>query len=225
MNNWYHFVGTNHLHQFTPFLIESAMLLVKYLIQLSLACFLHWLLWFAVTSLIHTNPNRCSWYLSWTLRIYILTSFCNVSLRCTKHYSMHPLLCKICDMMQKSSATVCTCKCMVPLILLYLVLRKWFLQVQYHCPLMYDVNQVIYVRVFSTGGKDLVTKHDANGHQQSMDQCTAAQTRVTLTGLCQSVNTALANYNLTPCNLRLSKLLRKSITYCMYQATYSLLIL
>ena len=128
------------------------------------------------------------------------------------------LLCMINDMMQKLSATVCTCKCMVPLILLYLVLRKWFLQVQYHCPLMYDVNQVIYVRMFSTGGKDLVTKHDANGHQQSMDQCTAAQTHVTLTGLCQSVNTTLANYNLTPCNLRLSKLLKKSITYCMYQS-------
>ena len=56
----------------------------------------------------------------------------------------------------------------------------------------------------STGGDDSITKLAANGHQQSIEQCTAAQTRVPLTGLCQSVNTALANYNLTACNLRLS---------------------
>ena len=89
---------------------------------------------------------------------------------------------------------------------------KVILQVQYNCPLIYDVNQVIYVHMFSTGGKDLVTKRDANSHQQSIDQCTAAQTCVTLTGLCQSVNTILASFNLTPCNLRLSKLLKKSMT-------------
>ena len=55
----------------------------------------------------------------------------------------------------------------------------------------------------STGGNDLIPKLAANGHQQSIEQCTAAQTRVALTSLCQSVNTALANYNLTACNLRL----------------------
>ena len=64
----------------------------------------------------------------------------------------------------------------------------------------------------STGGNDSIPKLAANGHQQSIEQCTAAQTRVPLTGLCQSVNTALANYNLTACNLRLSKLRRRSIT-------------
>ena len=64
----------------------------------------------------------------------------------------------------------------------------------------------------STGGNDSIPKHAANGHQQSIEQYTAAQTRVPLTGLCQSVNTALANYNLTACNLRLSKLHRRSIT-------------
>ena len=55
----------------------------------------------------------------------------------------------------------------------------------------------------STGGNDSIPKLAANGHQQSIEQCTAAQTRVPLTGLCQSVNTALAIYNLTACNLRL----------------------
>ena len=52
----------------------------------------------------------------------------------------------------------------------------------------------------STGGNDSIPKLAANGHQQSIEQCTAAQTRVPLTGLC---NTSLANYNLTACNLRL----------------------
>ena len=89
---------------------------------------------------------------------------------------------------------------------------KVILQFQYYCPLIYDVNQVIYIHMFSTGGKDVVTKRDANGHQQSIDQCTAAQTCVTLTSLCQSVNTTLASYNLTACNLRLSKLLKESMT-------------
>ena len=64
----------------------------------------------------------------------------------------------------------------------------------------------------SIGGDDLIPKLAANGHQQSIEQCTAAQTRVPLTSLCQSVNTALANYNLAACNLRLSKLCRRSIT-------------
>ena len=64
----------------------------------------------------------------------------------------------------------------------------------------------------STGGDDSIPKLTANGHQQSIEQCTAAHARVPLTGLCQSVNTALANYNLTACNLRLSKLCRRSIT-------------
>ena len=56
---------------------------------------------------------------------------------------------------------------------------------------------------FSAGGDGSIPKLAANGHQQSIEQCTAAQTRVPMTGLCQSVNTALANYNLTACNLRL----------------------
>ena len=64
----------------------------------------------------------------------------------------------------------------------------------------------------STGGNDSIPKLAPNGHQQSIGQCTAAQTRVPLTGLCQSVNTALANYSLTACNLRLSKLRRRPIT-------------
>ncbi len=64
----------------------------------------------------------------------------------------------------------------------------------------------------STEGNDSIAKLAANGHQQSIGRCTAAQTRVPLTGLCQSVNTALANYNLTACNLRLSKLRRRSTT-------------
>ena len=65
------------------------------------------------------------------------------------------------------------------------------LQVQYNCPQIYGVNQVLYVRMCSTGGNDSIMKLHANSHQQSIDQCTAAQTHVTLTDLCQSVNTAV----------------------------------
>ena len=55
----------------------------------------------------------------------------------------------------------------------------------------YGVNQVIYIRMCSNGGNNSIMKLHANGHQQSIDQCTAAQAHVPLTGLCQSVNVAL----------------------------------
>ena len=81
--------------------------------------------------------------------------------------------------MQKLSATVCTCKCMVPLHFI-LSTMKGILLVQYNCPQMYGVKQVMYIRICSTGGNDSIMK--LHSHQQSIDQCTAAQTRVALTG-------------------------------------------
>jgi len=120
--------------------------------------------------------------------------------------------------MQKSSTTVCTCVWYVPLMFLYLVLHTYesgfARSVQLAINIYIWCESIINIRMCSTGGNDSVTKLHANGrrHQQSIDQCTAVQTRVPLTGLCQSVNTALANYNLTACNLRLSKLCRRSIT-------------
>ena len=70
----------------------------------------------------------------------------------------------------------------------------------------------------STGGNDSITKRDANGHQQSIDQCTAVQTRVTLTGLCQSVNAALANYNLPHATLDYQSYIGGPLH--LYQFTY-----
>ena len=51
----------------------------------------------------------------------------------------------------------------------------------------------LYIYNNCTKGNDLIMKLDADDHQQSIDQCTAAQTRATLTALSQAVNTALAN--------------------------------
>ena len=43
-------------------------------------------------------------------RMYVLTSICNISLKCILNFVvLGPLLCMIYNMMQKSSATVCTC--------------------------------------------------------------------------------------------------------------------
>ena len=64
--------------------------------------------------------------------------------------------------------------------------------------------------VCNTEDYDSTPKLNANGHQQSIHVFVSVS--VPLTSLCQSVNTALANYNLTACNLRLSKLCRRSIT-------------
>ena len=55
---------------------------------------------------------------------------------------------------------------------------KTILQVQYNCPQIYGVNQVLYVHMCSAGGNDSITKLHTNSHQQSIDQCTAAQTHV-----------------------------------------------
>ena len=68
---------------------------------------------------------------------------------------------------------------------------KTILQVQYNCPQIYDVNQVMYVYVVP----EVMTPSQSStliySHQQSIDQCTAVHTRVPLTGLCQSVTTVL----------------------------------
>ena len=129
-------------------------------------------------------------------RMYFLTSLCNISLKYILYCSSwSPLVYDLLHDVEIISH--CTYIQMYGAIDVFVLgTMKVVLQDQYNCPQIYGVNQVMYVHIRSTGGNDSITKLHTNSHQQTIDQCTATQTRVTLTDLCQSVNTALANYNL-----------------------------